>query len=315
MRGRLMQSVSSDPRCLHINTLINVHLDSEAHLHLDEAGNRIHAGGNEKIFRMTTRQNHVLEPERFGPRTLAYTTRIFHFTPDWRATAMFYKDSAQGIVIPSILWLVLLNGASLGVYLYQASTFAQILMASPYSFQFSWLGYVQAAQIADCLLMVPILGYGSDILARFMARWHKGVFEPEYRLITLIVPTICVIVGCVLYGKAGQYPSSWAWSAIVVPYHLGYFAFLGINLISITYAVDSFPAKAGPLLLLICAGRGFISFGLGYSTVPFIQKEGYDGAMNAIAIVCGVLCGLGIVMFFLGRRIRMWVERHFWRVG
>lgn len=136
--------------------------------------------------------------------------------------------------------------------------------------------------------------------------------QPEYRLISLAIPGICVILSCVLYGQAGAFPYKWHWMTVVAPYHLGYFAFLGANLIGITYAIDSFPSKAGPLLLVICAGRGFISFGLSYSTLPFIAKAGYNGSMNVFAIVCGLLSGLGIPAYFFGGAVRRWATRHFW---
>lgn len=100
--------------------------------------------------------------------------------------------------------------------------------------------------------------------------------------------------------------------AIVAPYHLGYFAFLGANLVGITYAVDSFPSQAGPMLLVICAGRGFISFGLSYSTVPLINLTGYDGGMNIYAIVCGVLSAIGIPAYLFGGGVRAWATKRFW---
>ena len=98
----------------------------------------------------------------------------------------------------------------------------------------------------------------------------------------------------------------------MITYHMCYFAFLGVNLISIAYAVDSFPQHAGPLLLLICAGRGFISFGLSYATVPIIEKTGYDGAMNIYAIICGVLTGLGILVYVSGKKMRTWTSKRIW---
>jgi len=100
--------------------------------------------------------------------------------------------------------------------------------------------------------------------------------------------------------------------SIVAPYHLGFLAFLGCNITAIAYCVDSFPRKAGPLLLVICAGRGFISFGLSYSTVPAITSLGYDGAMNILAIVSGVLAALVIPAYFTGRYFRkMFTNRVF----
>jgi hypothetical protein len=99
---------------------------------------------------------------------------------------------------------------------------------------------------------------------------------------------------------------------IAMPYHMCLFGFLAANLIGITYAVDAFPQKAGALLMVICVGRGFISFGLSYSTVPVIAATGYDGAMNILAGIIGGLMLLGIPMYFLGERIRVWAVKALW---
>ncbi|KAJ3943622.1 uncharacterized protein N0V96_006551 [Colletotrichum fioriniae] len=282
------------------------------HLKLDDEGNVNTNGDNEMIIQVLTRQNHVLQPEVFGPRTWRHNLRIFHFKPEWKHTVIFYKETMQSLLLPNIVWMLLLNGAFLGIYVYQASTFATILMAPPYTFKYDWLGYVQLVQVLDCVILVPLLGYGSDMLARAMSNWKSGTFQPEYRLIILSVPILSAIISCVFFGQAGAHPNRWHWMTIVAPYNLGYFAFLGANLVGITYAIDSFPSKAGPLLLVLCAGRGFISFGLSYSTVPLINLIGYQGAMNIFAIIAGVLGVITVPVYLFGSRIRMWATKKIW---
>jgi hypothetical protein len=265
------------------------------------------------LFRVTTAEERVLQSEKFGARTWRHDWKVFHALPDWGACASFYADTGRGLALLTTLWLMLLNGVYLGVYVYQASTFATILMAPPYLFQSGWLGFVQLVQILDCVVMVPLLGYGSDLVVRVLSRAHRGLFQPEYRLLVLAVPAVVVVLSCVLYGRAGAHPAQWSWVAVAAGYHLGFFAFLGANLVGITYSVDAFPNKAGPLLLLICAGRGFISFGLSYSTVPLTSVTGYDGAMNIYAIICGIFSGLGIAAYIFGGVVRQWAARHFWK--
>ncbi|KDN63937.1 putative major facilitator superfamily transporter [Colletotrichum sublineola] len=245
-------------------------------------------GDTEMVVRVLTRENHVLQPKVFGPRTRSHNFRIFHFKPDWSQTVTFYKEAAQSLCLPNILWMLLLNGAFLGIYVYQASTFATILMSPPYHFKYDWLGYVQLVQVLDCVILVPLLGYGSDMLVQALSTWRNGVFQ------------------------AGAYPDRWHWMTVVAPYNLGYFAFLGANLTGITYAIDSFPSKAGPLLLVICAGRGFISFGLSYSTVPLINLIGYNGAMNIFAIISGALGAMAFPVYYFGARIRIWATKKVW---
>lgn len=125
----------------------------------------------------------------------------------------------------------------------------------------------------------------------------------------MILPSITAVIACVIYGQTAQHPDSWSWAGIVVPYAAGFFAFLGVNTVGITYVVDSWPAESGPLLLVVAAGRGFISFGLSYALVPWVQQNGYDGSMRELAIVCGVFALVGVPCYWFGRRIRVWSHR------
>jgi hypothetical protein len=89
----------------------------------------------------------------------------------------FYKVAGQSFCIPSIVWLLLLNGAFLGVYVFHSSTFAPVLLSPPYLFQFEFLGFVQLAIVIANFIALPIIGYGSDALIKLMSRMNKGVYQ------------------------------------------------------------------------------------------------------------------------------------------
>lgn len=245
----------------------------------------------------------------YPPRRWRDDLRLIAMRPRLRDIQVFYKYVLQGLFVPTTLWLLLLNGANLGVYVFQAATFSSILMQPPYSFGFESLGYVQAGQIVDCLIFLPLLGYGSDWLIRAFSQRNKGLFKPEYRLPILTIPAIVGVICGIIYGQAGAHPEKWNVASIVIGYNASYFAFLGANIVGITYAVDSFPYRAAPFLVVICAGRGLISFGLSYATLPAVASIGYDGTMIVEEAICGVLTLIAIPMFFFGPRIRRYVQR------
>ncbi|KAK7946310.1 uncharacterized protein PG986_010631 [Apiospora aurea] len=293
-----------------------------------------------KVERVTTTANHTLDYARYGPRTWRRDLRIFALpAPRWDKMGTLYRDAARGFTVPPIVWLLVLNGAFLGVYVFQSSTFAGILLAPPFGLASEWLGFVQMALIVANLVALPVVGYGSDYLVRLASRINKGVYEvrqspvifspvrrrqiltryrqPEFRLLTGILPAAAAAVSCVVFGQTGAHPDTpqWSsWAGIAVPYAVGYAAFLGANTVGITYVLDSWPREAGALLLVLAAGRGFVSFGLGYATVPSVDRLGYDGAMSMYAIVCGVVSLLGVPAFFLRKRARLWTQRHYWPV-
>lgn len=144
---------------------------------LDKNGNVSSEGTEDLIVQVTTRQEGYLQPEKYGPRTWRHDLRVFHVKPNWKAAITFYKETAQALVLPTIMWMLLLNGAFLALYVYQVSTFATILMQPPYLFKSAWLGFVQLVQVLDCVIMVPLLGFGSDYLVKTLSKHRNGVFE------------------------------------------------------------------------------------------------------------------------------------------
>lgn len=247
--------------------------------------------------------------EQYEPRSWRDDIKPVVVKPRLRDIPTFYKQILQGLLIPTIFWLLLLNGAHLGVYVFQASTFATILMSPPYLFAFEALGYVQAGQIVCCLVFLPLLGYGSDIAIKYFSRRNGGLYKPEYHLPVIGIPVIVGIICGILYGQAAAHPEKWSAAAVVIGYNASFFAFLGANIVGITYAVDSFPQRAAPFLVVICAGRGFISFGLSYATLPAVHTMGYDGTMIVEVVICAVLAILSIPIFFLGPRIRRFAHK------
>lgn len=256
-----------------------------------------------------TAYGNVIDIERYGERTWKDDLKFISFKPHWRDVATCYKHILQGLFTPQIFWLLLLNGAFLGVYIFQSSTFSTILLSPPFSFAFNSLGYVQAGQILVCIIFLPLLGYGSDFAIRTLSRRNNGKYYPEYRLTVMAIPTIVGLICGIIYGQAAAFPHKWNASAVYVSYNASFFAFLGANIVGITYAVDSFPSRAAPYLVIICTGRGFISFGLSYATLPAVATLGYDMTMVVEICICGALAAIALPMYFCGPRLRVMSQR------
>lgn len=257
----------------------------------------------------TTQSRSALDPTTFGPRSWKRDLRLLPREQKWSILPTFYKQVMQGLCVPSILWLLLLNGAWLGIYIFNAGTFASVLLAPPYTLSFQDLGSVQAGQIVVCLIFLPLLGYGSDLTIRFMSGRNGGQYKPEYRLIMLGIPSAVGLVCAIIYGQVGAHPNDWSIAAPIVCYNASFFAFLGANVVGITYAVDSFPSRAEAFLVIICAGRGVMSFGLSYATLPSISAIGYDGALNIQGGIAAGFSALAIVFYFAGPRLRQSTNR------
>lgn len=236
--------------------------------------------------------------------------KLINITPRFDKIPTFYIRLVQGLGMPTILWVLCLNGIFLGLYVFAAATFAGILVGE-YHMSFTNLAFVQGAQIIDCIIFLPLLGYGGDALIKYMAKRNNSFYKPEYRLFPLIIPAIVAVISAIIFGRAAANPTWGHWYDIAITYTAIYFGFLGANLIGITYTVDSFPTRAGPLLVLVCAGRGIISFGLSYSVLPAVASLGYDGSTLVFGVLCGAFAAVGVPVYFFGPRLRKWSGKAF----
>lgn len=196
-----------------------------------------------------------------------------------------------------------LNGLTLGVNIAIGTTYGTIV-TTEYAWAQKTVSYVNCGQIVTSLLALPVFGLGSDKLIAWFASRRNGIHEPEIRLLPLILPIIVGTFTAVLYGLGATYPSSYHWFVYVWAVAAYYFTFVGANIVAITYLLDSYPQRASSLLIIICAFRGIISFGVSYGISPFIEARGYDGAFATFGGLTAALGLLGVPVFVWGRKIR-----------
>ena len=203
-----------------------------------------------------------------------------------------------------------LNGLTLGVNVAIGTTYSNIITSPPYSWPQSSASYVNCGQIVTSLIALPVFGYGSDYLIKWFASRRNGIHEPEIRILPVFLPIIIGVITAVLYGQGGAHPEGFHWFTYVWAVAAYFFTFVAANIVGITYLLDSYPQRASPLLIIICAFRGIISFGVSYGISPFIERNGYDGAFGSLAALTGAFGLLGIPVFIWGKKIRQFTSKY-----
>ncbi|KAK4570280.1 hypothetical protein LTR86_002360 [Recurvomyces mirabilis] len=251
----------------------------------------------------------ALDFETYHARTLWSDMRLFVGPPDWSEGIYALRNTFQILLFPNVFWAFCLNGLTLGINIAIGTTYGSIVTAPPYSWSNNAASYVNASQILVSAIALPLLGNGSDFIIRWRARRNNGVHEPEARLIPLVIPIVLGVLAAVLYGQAAQHPEDYHWFTIVFAYGAYCFCFIGCNIAAITWLLDSYPARSGPVLIVICALRGFISFGTSYGVSQFIERAGHDGAFGAYAGLTAMFGLMGVPMFIWGKNIRAFTGR------
>lgn len=165
---------------------------------------------------MTVNDERILDTTNYPPRTLVSDMRVFVNSPDWMEAVLCLKHMGQMLFFPNVFWAFAMNGVFLGVNIATGLTYGNILSES-FGWADQYISVAQAGQIVVAFICIPMLGYGSDFIVKFMSRRHVGVHEPEHRLLTLIIPLVLGIMFIVIYGQAAQFPERYHWTAIVIP--------------------------------------------------------------------------------------------------
>lgn len=163
---------------------------------------------------MTVNDERILDTVNYLPRTMKSDMRIFVNKADWSEAARCLKHMFQLFFFPNVFWVLSMNGIFLGVNIATGLTYGNILSGG-FHWADKYISVAQAGQVVVAFLCVPMLGYGSDMLVKYMARRNGGVHEPEHRLLTLIIPLLLGIVFVVIYGQAAAFPERYHWMAIV----------------------------------------------------------------------------------------------------
>lgn len=265
------------------------------------------SGRQETLIPGTVRPE--IDTVRYAPRTWRSDMALWIGKPDWMKAFIVLKQTFTVLLFPNVFWAMCLNGLTLGVNIAIATTYGKIVSSPPYNWPDSAASYVNCGQIVTALVALPLLGYGSDMTIKWIARRNGGVHEPETRLLPLAIPIVVGVITAVLYGQGAAHPYNYHWFVYVWAVGAYFFAFVGANIAAITYLLDSYPARAGPILVVICAFRGIISFGVSYGISPFIDTLGYDGAFNAFGGLTAAVGLLAVPIYFFGKHIRGFTGR------
>lgn len=251
----------------------------------------------------------ALDFDHYPPRTLRSDMRLWVGKIEWRMVYVVLKETFTVMLFPNVFWAMCLNGLALGANVAIGITYGTVVTSAPYNWSQDSASYANLGQIVTALVALPLLGYGSDRIIKFMANRNGGIHEPENRLIPLAIPIVVGIFTAVLYGQCAAHPEKYHWFTVVWAIAAYYFCFVGANISCITYLLDSFPTRSGPVLVVICAFRGIISFGVVYGIAEFQEAAGPDGMFNTFGGLTAFFGLCAIPIYFFGKRIRGFCSR------
>jgi MFS family permease len=94
------------------------------------------------------------------------------------------------LAFPQVLFSFLAYGLTTSWLVVVGSVLAQLFTAPPYNFSVSGVGLVSVAALIGSIIGAFTTGPLADWIVKFMSRRNKGIYEPEFRLVMIVVTLV-----------------------------------------------------------------------------------------------------------------------------
>ncbi|KAJ5152553.1 uncharacterized protein N7482_009031 [Penicillium canariense] len=209
---------------------------------------------------------------------------------------------------PVILWAVLIIAVTQLWSVCTAFLIAQIFGPPPYLLNTAQVGYIGAGPIISIIVCCILYGIMADPLAKALAKRNNGIFEPEFRLVPMIISPILSSLGYFLFGNLiakGVTPigasAVWALSS-------GSIIFIGNPLSN--YLVDAFRDSSVEVFIASMGIKNFLFFGFSYFLNEWFARWGPAKVYDCIGGLMLILSLTAIPVYIFGKRLRGWWHIH-----
>jgi hypothetical protein len=155
-------------------------------------------------------------------------------------------------------WMVVVTGAVSSFYVSQSYVAAQVFYYPPYNLNAAGVGYLFVGPFLGGLIGSAVLALIMDPLIIFCTKRNTGIYEPEFRLIPVVLGLLggVGIVGYahVVQAKESLYLASFLWG-------LGLFGIIFIVTPANSYVIDAYRDISSEMFIANMMFKNFLFFG------------------------------------------------------
>ena len=205
-----------------------------------------------------------------------------------------------------------------------------ILGGAPYNFSASMVGLSYVSPLIGVMIGSAYTGRIGDWFVIKMARWNKGIMEPEHRLwlfsaSLILVPGSLILWVCPIspflipalpflmsqQGVGAAHQVQW-FGLIFAMCIIAITNTVGVQ-VSVSYCIDSYRDLSGEAMITVILVRNTMSFAINYGLTPWVDNLGYQNAF-----ILAAFAGLAQVLTFLifvkwGKAMRRRSVRRYWK--
>ncbi|KAK4935614.1 hypothetical protein LTR10_023375 [Elasticomyces elasticus] len=192
---------------------------------------------------------------------------------------------------------------AIGINVSTAILFATPVEFGGYGYNYKQLGYLYFTPVVAVFLGEIFGHFSNDWHAKRYIRRHKGVFEPEVRLINAELAAILMIAGLVMVGFTLHLHLNVA--VLVIGWGMHVIGIMILSVATFAYAVDAYPTAPAETAGWISFLRVIGGFSVGYFQQPWGALVGFQTSFGTqAATVAFGLCFVVLVHVY-GHRLRV----------
>lgn len=208
----------------------------------------------------------------------------------------------------AVFWSVVVSGGVTALYVSQSLGLAQIFQSPPYLLSTAGVGYLSLGPFIGALIGSSVMSVINDPIIKWCAVRNKGVYEPEYRLLPVVVGGVFVGVGLMAFGALAQEGRSYYATATMHALTLG-----GVVIVVIAvsgYALDAFVEVSDDVFVAMIIFKNFVFYGFSWFVNDWIADSGPSHVFYVFGGIAFAMTITTPIVFFFGKRYRSYWSRN-----
>ena len=144
--------------------------------------------------------DHSIRIKSYRERHALFTTSHGKTVNSRRFIRQLYQPFRIVVLFPAVMFSALQYAWSESMLSFLAVTQATLYPSPPYNFSAVGVGNMNIPPAIGAILGSLFGGVFSDYLILVIARRRNGIYEPEYRLWTFLIPGLSMVAGVFMYG-------------------------------------------------------------------------------------------------------------------
>ncbi|KAA8917341.1 hypothetical protein TRICI_000496 [Trichomonascus ciferrii] len=203
---------------------------------------------------------------------------------------------------PLVLFVAVQYGFSVAWTSIMSTTASLYLGKDPYNFSSAAIGNINISPFVGTVIGTIIGGILCDWSVVQLSKWNNGLFKPEYRLYSAILPSLAIIGSLFMYGYG--FHNHDAWIVPVFAYGMASFGGTALSDSILTYLMDSYREMIGQSMIGVVVVQNIIPMALVFGIKPWNDAIGIDKVM----CICGGLSIAALLTIFpmikYGKKVR-----------